>query len=241
MKVKQTLLTLASVIALSGVAVGGVVAEEPVASPSPIENISGDISVGYDSTYLFRGSSFGEDAAWSAIGLHTPLDNGVYVNARAFYVNATDGDFDFDKLNLFTDIGVQLGQFDAELGYIAHLFPGGSNPESHEVAARLYTFYGPLDLGVAYVYNFDTEAHYFEGSVGTGLELTDSISTELDVKLGFSEEELSHLIARVSFPIAVTETVTLTPWAAGIFRDEDTHPTESGEEFVAGASLGVRF
>ena len=242
MKIKQALLTVGACLAFASAAVAGIVSTEVTETPNAVfEWGSGELSVGYDSTYIFRGQSFGEDAVWSRVDYTVPLDENLYISGAAYYVNATDSDFDFDKLNLFANIGASLGAFDIEVGYIANLFPGNSASDSDEVALRVGTYLGPIDLGVAYVYHLDNETSYIEGTAGIGFELTDNIGANLGVEVGFNEDEYSHTVARLSLPVAITDTVTFTPWGAGIFRDEDTHPSESAEEFIAGASLGVRF
>jgi len=244
MKLKQLVVTAATALALVGAAYGGTVVpvSEEIETPNSIaEWTTGSLSVGYDSTYIFRGKSFGEDAAWSAIDISAPLLDSITLNASAFYVNATDSDFDFDKLILKAGLSAPVGSFDLGVDYIANLFPGNSADTNDEIAVTLSSGVGVLDLGVAGVYNFDSEQYYFEGQVGTGFVLTDTISAEVDVEVAFNEDEYSHTVARLSLPVRLSDSVTFTPYGAGIFRDEDVWADESADEFIAGAHLSVSF
>lgn len=243
MKLTQLVTAVGVVLALAGSAIAGtVIAPTPQTEETyAVDIITGELSVGYDSTYIFRGRSFGEDAAWSRIDLSAPLLDTISISGGAFYVNATDSDFDFDKLTLHASLGAPVGPFDVSVGYIANLFPGNSAGDNNEVKAGVSSAIGVLDIGAAAVYNFDSELYYFEGSVGTGFVLNDAIAAEIEVEVGFNEDSYSHTVARLSLPVRLNDTVTFTPYGAGIFRDEASFSDESEQEFVAGASLGVTF
>lgn len=238
MKIKHVLATVGAVLAFASTVIAGSVTN-PVSAV--IDKTDGALTVGYDSHYIFRGQTFGQDAVWSAIDLSAPLISGVTVNGGAFYVNSSDDDFEFDKLNLFATLGTTVGAVDIEVGYIANLFPGNSNDTSNEVQVGVGTSFGLLDVGGAYVYNWDTELHYLEAIAGVSFDLNDTISADADVTVAFNEDEYSHTVARLALPVAVTEFVTLTPYVAGVFRDEGVWANESEQELIGGASLSVSF
>ena len=48
------------------------------------------MTAGYDTHYIFRGETFGEDAVWSAIDMSAPLMDGMAVSGGAFYVSSAE-------------------------------------------------------------------------------------------------------------------------------------------------------
>lgn len=241
MKLTQLVTTVGVVLALAGSAIAGtVIAPTPQLEETyATDLITGDLSVGYDSSYIFRGVTQGEDAIWSGVDLTAPLISNININAGAWYVNSTR--HGGDELDLYVNLGTSLGPVDIGVGYVRYFYPTSDAEQSGEIVAALGTSLGLLDLGVLYAYDHDLETHYFEGQAGIEVALNNTIAADVDVAVGFNEDVYSYTSLRLALPVTLTDTVTFTPYVAGIIRDGSVHPGEDEEEVIGGASLSVSF
>lgn len=240
MKLNKVLVTVISALAFAGVAFGGsVAAVEPVEQYTVADKIDGSLSVGYDSSYVFRGVTQGEDAIWTGLDLSAPLIDNISISGGAWYVNSTRKGG--DELDLYVALGTSVGPLDLGVGYVRYFYPTSDAEESGEIIATVGTSLGLIDLGGLYAYDHELETHYFEAQAGVELALNQTISADVDVAAGFNEDEYSHASLTVALPFTVTDTVTFTPYVTGIIRDADVHPGEDEEELIAGASLSVSF
>lgn len=239
MKLNKTLVTVMSALAFAGAAVGGsVAAVEPVSSI--VNSIDGTVSVGYDSSYIFRGVSLGDDAIWTGVDLSTPapLLAGATLGLGAWYINPTQADTS-DELDLYLSISQSFGSFDVGVGYTAYLYPETNADASGELSLGVGTQVVGVDVGALYAYDHDLETHYFE--VSGGVDGLGGFPVDLDLVIGFNEDSYAYTAATASAPLEVNDSVTFTPYVSVIFRDEDELAGEDDDEIFAGASLSVRF
>ncbi len=89
---------------------------------SPIEecvDLGGEISVGYDTDYVFYGVRFAGDSVWTDVNY--TFDNlAVPVTVGVWYLNGINGGSSgYDEINLYAsaEIGPFAG-FDATIGYL---------------------------------------------------------------------------------------------------------------------------
>ena len=61
------------------------------------EDLGAEVSVGYDTDYIFRGANLGQDLLWTDVNVSTSLSDGLGLNIGAWYANPTDaGDDELD-------------------------------------------------------------------------------------------------------------------------------------------------
>lgn len=89
----------------------------PVApAPAPAPAIGAEVSVGYDTKYIFRGFDFGDNLVWGGVDLGVPLTDALSLNLGSWY--GTIADDPYDELNLLAGLSYDLGGVELGLGAI---------------------------------------------------------------------------------------------------------------------------
>lgn len=204
----------------------------PVAK-APIEeclDLGAQISVGYETDYIFRGVRFARDSVYTDVnytfdGLILPVTVGTtYLNG----INGSAFGAGFDQLDLYAraDIGSYAG-FDFMLGYTHRTFP--------EFRSNIGPFggFGEINFGIRRDLGFADlvfGTNYAMGGGGVsprgwfhqlGLErafaLTDAVSLALGAGLAYSDgywigSNWNHYYFTAGLPIVLNCRTTLTPY-----------------------------
>lgn len=235
-----------------------------------LDPIETTLSSGFDSLYQFRGTNVGQNAIWTGLDMAMPLGLPVgnfVLNWGVWYINPTDagqnvvarGGLD-DEIDYYASIGTTVGAFDVSIGWTHYSFldaagAGAGAPvvaplaalpmgDQDEVGITIGTTVDtpvvPLDMSVAYFYNFDIGdpgyftnsgsdfgtpqhppgtglafmAHYFETAIGTSWDLTDRMALAIGTTAAWYGHDFSHLLHRASLPIQIAENVVFEPYVA---------------------------
>ncbi|MAC50686.1 MAG: hypothetical protein CMO45_10625 [Verrucomicrobiales bacterium] len=209
------------------------------------EDLGAEVSVGYDTDYIFRGANLGQDLLWSDVNVSTSLSDGLGLNIGAWYANPTDaGD---DELDIYAGVSTDLGGMSLDLGTTYYYYPGATDSNTLEFGAALGTSVGAFDLSLGVYHDIDTENTYVELGAGTSFDLTDNISLDLGATIGNNQDEvvggqadgLTAVTITVGAPIGLTDNASLTPYLginAGLDDNQD-----AGDEIFSGISLSVGF
>ena len=209
------------------------------------EDLGAEVSVGYDTDYIFRGANLGQDLLWSDVNVSTSLSDGLGLNIGAWYANPTDvGD---DELDIYAGVSTDLGGMSLDLGTTYYYYPGATGSNTLEFGAALGTSVGAFDLSLGVYHDIDTENTYVELGAGTSFDLTDNISLDLGATIGNNQDEvvggqadgLTAVTITVGAPIGLTDNASLTPYLginAGLDDNQD-----AGDEIFSGISLSVGF
>ncbi|MBN77743.1 MAG: hypothetical protein CMO36_05965 [Verrucomicrobiaceae bacterium] len=209
------------------------------------EDLGAEISVGYDTDYIFRGANLGQDLLWSDVNVSTSLSDGLGLNIGAWYANPTDaGD---DELDIYAGVSTDLGGMSLDLGTTYYYYPGATGSNTLEFGAALGTSVGAFDVSLGVYHDIDTENTYVELGAGTSFDLTDNISLDLGASIGNNQDEvvggqadgLTAVTITVGAPIGLTDNASLTPYLginAGLDDNQD-----AGDEIFSGISLSVGF
>tara|TARA_B100001287_G_C22671214_1_gene525351 strand:- start:401 stop:1132 length:732 start_codon:yes stop_codon:yes gene_type:complete len=209
------------------------------------EDLGAEVSVGYDTDYIFRGANLGQDLLWSDVNVSTSLSDGLGLNIGAWYANPTDaGD---DELDIYAGVSTDLGGMSLDLGTTYYYYPGATSSNTLEFGAALGTSVGAFDLSLGVYHDIDTENTYVELGAGTSFDLTDNISLDLGATIGNNQDEvvggqadgLTAVTITVGAPIGLTDNASLTPYLginAGLDDNQD-----AGDEIFSGISLSVGF
>ena len=209
------------------------------------EDLGAEVSVGYDTDYIFRGANLGQDLLWSDVNVSTSLSDGLGLNIGAWYANPTDaGD---DELDIFAGVSTDLGGMSLDLGTTYYYYPGATGSNTFEFGAALGTSVGAFDVSLGVYHDIDTENTYVELGSGTSFDLTDNISLDLGATIGNNQDEvvggqadgLTAVTITVGAPIGLTDNASLTPYLginAGLDDNQD-----AGDEIFSGISLSVGF
>ena len=209
------------------------------------EDLGAEVSVGYDTDYIFRGANLGQDLLWSDVNVSTSLSDGLGLNIGAWYANPTDaGD---DELDIYAGVSTDLGGMSLDLGTTYYYYPGATGSNTLEFGAALGTSVGAFDVSLGVYHDIDTENTYVELGAGTSFDLTDNISLDLGATIGNNQDEvvggqadgLTAVTITVGAPIGLTDNASLTPYLginAGLDDNQD-----AGDEIFSGISLSVGF
>ncbi len=198
-------------------------------------DLGGELSVGYETDYVFYGVRFARDSVWTDVKYsidELPLP----VTVGAWYLNGINGGgAGYDELDLYLDVTLgTFAGFDFNLGYYHYIFP--------EIRSNVKPVggYGEVYLDVARSFGF-VDATYSMiqafGGDGTapgwihelGLEKTFALCDKVDFVLGASvaysdnyydsatfgltrDAGWNHYSLKASVPIHLNCRTTLTPY-----------------------------
>lgn len=205
---------------------------------NPIEecvDLGGEVSVGYDSDYIFYGVRFARDSVWADVN-YTFDGFVVPVTVGTWYLNGINGGGPgYDEFNAYVEF--ELGSFagfDVTLGYTHFAFPeyrsnalntGGYGEATLGISRSL----GFVDIAYSGVQAFGgrgTAAGWFhEIGVEKSFDLTDSVALVLGTGVGYSDgyydsatfglvrdSGWNHYYVKASLPISLNCRTTLTPY-----------------------------
>jgi hypothetical protein len=224
------LLAVSSLITLSSHA--GDWGKAPI-DKTPIEecvDLGGEISVGYETDYIFKGVAFAGDSVWTDVN-YTFDGLAVPVTVGAWYLNGINDSAQgaaFDELNLYVSaaLGTFAG-FDVDLGYTHYTFPefrsniaplGGYGEANLGISRSL----GFIDLKYSLAYAFGgggaaPSGWFHQLGAEKAVSLTDDISLVLGAGVAYSDgywdgSGWNHYYATASLPISLNCRTTLTPY-----------------------------
>ncbi|MEM7011390.1 MAG: hypothetical protein AAF585_07895 [Verrucomicrobiota bacterium] len=215
--------------------------------PEPICEVpfTGSVSFGYETTYLFRGADFGDDAPWAGLDLNGTLA-GLEVNLGAWYINPTDDPVDSDELDLYLFVaGPDLGPFSTSIGgtwfYFAEI-----DENVGELEFDLTTELGPLDVAFITVYDLEVEGWYWELAFGHGVELGQCLDLVLGAGISYGDDyygvsSFNHAYATAGLEYSLTETATLSAYIGGNWPLDDLSDAGEDDDVHGGASITVSF
>ncbi len=131
------------------------------------------------------------------------------------------------------------------MGFTEYFFPeaGGDAPEA---ALNLGYSIASVDLGFLYAYDFETDGSYLELNAGHSIELNDKISLDLGGGISYADSYygvsgFNHVFVTASLPIAITETLTFSPYISSTWAIDSLESTGEGDHLYGGASVSVEF
>lgn len=235
----------------------------------PIEecyDIGGQISAGYMSDYIFKGSRLARDTVWTDVNY--TFDSIVPVTIGATYFNFINTNNQFgnngigDKLDLYVDAYLgSLAGFDTTIGYTHFFFPETPFGSFGDISLRMRRSLGFADLllGTSYAVGGGNNiggGWYHNAGLERAFPITDATSLVLGVGIGYNDNYLTtssgwaNYYANASLPIELNCRATLTPYVGyngGLVQSgggviTDTLGSAGGGDVLhAGVSLTVSF
>ena len=242
MTIRTVITTLTTGILFLHGAAAGTQWQAPAPDKCPIEDcpdVGGNISVGYDSAYIWKGIRWARDSVWGDVN-YTFSDLPFSPNIGVWHLSSLGSGGPFgndaygDEFNAYASISLPsvLG-FDRSLGYTWYTFPAaGVNVDSLSVPS--FSLSRELLWGIEFGYT----AEYFTGQsfisdwfhtfgVSKAFELTDRVGLELSGEVGYTDDiwagaqitpgrgsGWNHYGLRAGLPIALNCRATLTPYVA---------------------------
>jgi hypothetical protein len=233
--------TLAATTALAaGSAFAGTTAPVTTA-PAPAScdvAFKGDIHIGYNSDYIFRGTDLGDDMTEAGIDLSYEAF-GLNFSGGLWYASIEDSALGnlvpfasipdhYSELDTYVEVSKDFGFATAYVGYIWYHyqdtefqvgpFAGKLIDDAQEVYFGLSRelFWG-VKGSLTYYWDIETDNQgYSEAGLEKNIEFTPCISLDLGSKLGYlaEEGELSHWTTSATLNFKVKDTFTISPYIA---------------------------
>ena len=261
---KNTIKLTASLAAFGLIqsAIAGEEMAAPAPAPAPAASaLTGNISVGYDSQYSFRGvsgllSPDGDDSVNASLNFAYALCDQWSLVAGT-QLRSVDG-FD-DHISYRGGVLYTADAYTVELGYQAHEGALGG-VDTDEIYLNLGTTCpltgGALNLFVAQDIDV-SDGTYAELSLNKGWDLSETIGLDVTVGVAYSFDywdngtdgtgsDWNHAYITVGFPIQATDALTITPYISYSEGFDALDATSYGlgeeeDEFTFGVSASVNF
>lgn len=260
---KKLTATLLGLLLAPAALTAGTVEKAPIVEPCAVP-FTGTVSVGYETSYIFRGLDLGGHAPWMGIDTNWALLENLSMDLGAWYINPTNprhsepDDFrahENDELDLYATFNFPLWIFKASLGTIFYNYPEAADTLGVDDTRNIETNFGLgyslpwFDVNWLTAYDFNWEGWYQEVSASKTVDLTDCLAAGLTAGVGFydnynltSLNGYSHTFVTLGLTWAMTETAALDLYIGGNFVADDLEALGAkGDQLHGGASVSVSF
>lgn len=204
-KMKQTIARSLGLACLTASSIPSAVYGEDVATLFG-DSLSGDVSVAWDTKYFFRGLYFGDDVAWSNVGVGFGLTDSLSLFSNFFYADVTDESLAYTETNFGIGLSYDTGYGAIDLGVTYFKFfdgfggrafddvrlPGvGGNGDATELYLTysndfIETDYCTVGAYATILHDFRVEGTYAEVGVGASGPIAGCVSYDLSAAIGYS-------------------------------------------------------
>jgi hypothetical protein len=243
MKIRNIAAGCALLLAVSPAIAGDDKAAADFDSGEPF-SLGADITLGYDTDYVFRGANLGDSLLSTTVNLNTiSLGDGMDLDLGAWYANTYDGGY--TELNLFGGVSVDLGDASLSAGITYYTSGSGSLDNTVEPYVGIGTEMGGLDVSLGYAYDTEIDGAYLALGAGKSLELSDSITVDVSASLNYANDYFgvdgfNNVDLRLGLPMAVGD-ATLTPYIAGSIAVDAGDEGGLDDHLYGGVSLSISF
>jgi hypothetical protein len=221
--------------------IGALAAASALAAGYASAEIEGQVHIGYNSQYIFRGVDLGEDMVEAGADVSTTW-NGFGLSAGLWYASIQGGNFanfgpvqlpdQSSELDLYGGVSKDLGFATASIGYIwyhnqdAEVSYLGQSLKLIDDSQEIYfglnreLFWG-INGSLTYYWDIETDNNgYTELALDKTFKLHDCVDLVTSAKLGYAAEEgqIQHTTLGVTLNIKATDTVTVSPYVAYSFQ-----------------------
>ena len=234
-------------------------AKAPLAPAPAAPAMTGSLTLGYDTQYLYRGyevlSSSGEKAEnllWGALDLNFGLTDKLSLNLNAWY--AQSGSANYSEVDLYTRLSYNFGAFTAGPSFKYYGYPKYGDAVDTQLEPGIEATITAIPNTTIYLgafYELEAEQFYYELGVSYTAKICDSFSLVPGVSISYidvdsadfalNESDFHHVTVSLKAPIALTKTITLTPYIAGNFPIGDQVDSFQDNLVYGGANVSFSF
>ena len=221
--------------------IGALAAASALAAGYASAEIEGEVHLGYNTQYIFRGIDLGEDMVEAGADVST-IWNGFGLSAGLWYASIQNGNFgnfgliqlpdQYSELDLYGEVSKDLGFATVSVGYIwyhnqdAEASILGQSLKLIDDSQEIYfgisreLFWG-INGSLTYYWDIETDNNgYTELALDKTFKLHDCVDLVAGAKLGYAAEEgqIQHTTLGVTVNIKATDTVTVSPYVAYSFQ-----------------------
>lgn len=225
----------ASLMTVGFAMAGTETAPAPAPAPAPATGLEGEVHIGYNTGYIWRGFELGNDMVEAGVDVAYDLGNGFNWSAGAWYAsfdsNSTVSGGD-DELDLYTEVSKDFGFATLSLGYIYYMNDTHSfaalkplNDDQQEVYFGLSReLFAGINGSLTYYWDVEGDnGGYMELGFEKSFELTSCLTLDTGVKTGYFWEEgaLGHVTAMVALNWNFAGNATISPYIAYSWELDD--------------------
>src|SRR6476620_4555054 len=221
--------------------IGALAAASALVAGNASAEIEGELHVGYNSMYVFRGIDLGSNMAEAGADISTEW-NGIGLSAGVWYASIEDGNFGnvgpiqlpdhYSELDVYTEVSKDFGFATAFVGYIwyhnqdASVSVFGNDLKIIDDSQEIYfglsreLFWG-INGSLTYFWDIETDnGGYSELALDKTFKLHECVDLVTAAKVGYSVEEGQHQHTTLSATVNIkaTDTVTISPYVAYSFQ-----------------------
>ncbi len=233
--------------------VGGAIALPTAGAEEVAFDASAD--VGFHSQYNFRGFKAGDWAPSISFKFTIPagMDTDLAFDLGAWYVDPIDDVY--NEIGIYSYLVVPVADLRFRLGGIFFAFPDEDWITGEFGAAVYYSLMDFVDLELAWWSDVKGKdypqdklgiGHYAEFGVSKSIPLKPWLNVGMLAGVSYAidyyrSDGWNHAFATVSLPIAVSETITLTPYLAGTLALEGLKDAGESDQLLGGIRLSFGF
>jgi hypothetical protein len=286
----KTLLKVSSLALLASSAAFAGTAEVSAPSVSPASDpwLSASASLGYESSYYFRGLWFSNNNFFGGVNLSAPLTEKLTLGVGALYtqtagateVNANET-LDYSEMDLFASLAYAtdfatftlsathyqfIDTFSGSAG-TSSTFPGApygtgahgdlNVTDATDFGLGMVKSFGDFNYYLSAFYDVRINAPYFETAIDYTYAVNDKLKLVPSIQTGYAKdyytggltnsdgEGFTHILAAITAPYAVCESLTITPYIANNHsletRKIQNQADQSRSEVYGGISASYSF
>ena len=216
-----------------------------VAEVAPTSPFSTSLTVGYASTYEYRGVEIGDNLFNADLTTTYTVNDKLSLYAGAWYGTLWDGDY--DELDLTGGATYDLGPVTIGALYRYYMYDQDFDDNSEVGLLLSSKSMGGFVVSVASYYDFEFDGFYFEAGGAyshqfndmVGIKLSSGVSYQMDYTV--NTDGFNHVFVQADMPIAIAKNVTFTPFIKGVFPIDVLDDAGADDLVLGGASLTVTF
>lgn len=255
---KTTITSFLSILAVAGSLQAGTPSGKAPIAPevAPVDDSLGfSLTVGYDSSYIFRGVKYGDSLISAGITAPIKLDDKTTLTFTPWYGHIAGKDY--DELDLPVSLTHDFGFAVLGVGYTWYRYPfsGFDTSEPNITFSKAIgnlTIYGGAYLDVnakggdLFANRSGDAGWYFETGATYNIKVNQWLSLVPEAKISYGEDYygvkgFNNVVVKLSAPITLSKNATLAPYIAGSFAIDSLHDLGVDNYFIGGAALTVTF
>ena len=234
-------------------------AKAPISPPPATPVMTGSLTLGYDTQYVFRGYEVlaangdkAEHLLWGALDLNFGLAENLSLNMNAWYGHSAGANY--SEVDLYTRLSYNFGPFTAGPSFKYYSYPKYGSATDSQLEPGIEATITAIPNTSIYLgafYELEAEQWYYELGVSYTAKINDTFSlipgatfsyiNVNSVDFALNENDAHHVAVYLKAPIALSKTVTLTPYIAANFPIGEQVKTFQDDLIYGGANISFSF
>ncbi len=239
MKKTSTLLAISSALVLSNAAQA---------------EIEGEVHVGFNSDYVFRGADLGSEAVEVGADINGSLSCGIDWSAGVWYIDPSNSS-GVEEIDFYGELSKDVGFGTLAIGYINYQYLNTGLSNDQEVYLSGTTSFADLDATLLLTHAFEggfEGSFLIEGFLSKSFELSDKFSIEASLSAGYLLDEgdstsaygddgYAYGSASLTGTYTIDDQISISPYVSYTDGERDVHGAVTFNGFYGGVSAAISF